>query len=379
MEESLPALTDPRFAQLDHVQSAIFVLEDAGDGVPRFCAFNRFAREVSKRPLTDYLAKTAVEVYPDGVGETMFARHCEVARSGKGLMYDIQLMLGDQMRMVRTYLRPTICAERGTRLIYGTSSDLSQARSTTEAQVKFDTVASEMEQFIAMAAHDLRTPMRNIAQIAMMLRDGFHDQGDGKLELIDLLDEVSGKSMRLITDVLEHAQATEVTPDASLFNVASLCREIRDVIDPHGRHTFTHSSAKVVTDRQALQIGLRNLVDNAVKYGGRDGLEIDIEVAKGPPGMLNVTLRDNGPGIPEETLKFLNGGTLRTGQGYGLFGVRRMVRARGGTLTAQNRSSGPGAKVSFSLPGDWIGQTQSLGDAIPTAAVWKTAADTARM
>jgi len=53
-----------------------------------------------------------------------------------------------------------------------------------------------------MAAHDLRTPMNNVKTMADMLRHDFQDMGDGKLELINMLERVAVKSTNLINDVL---------------------------------------------------------------------------------------------------------------------------------------------------------------------------------
>ncbi len=66
----------------------------------------------------------------------------------------------------------------------------------------------EMEQYIAMAAHDLRTPMINVRLIAEFLKEGFKYLGDGKLQMIEDLAKISDKATSLISDVLAHAQAT---------------------------------------------------------------------------------------------------------------------------------------------------------------------------
>ncbi len=357
-----PLSCDPRFCQLDQISSPVFVLETDQIGEPRYVAFNAFARQISGRPLSDYIGRTAAEIYGGSLGRTARERHREVAASRRTMTYEIDLPLAGTQRSVRTTLVPVPSDDGESCLLYGTSIDLTQERSTHEARVTFDTIATEMEQFIAMAAHDLRAPMRNMAQIAQLLRDDFVDHGDGKAELIDLMEEVAAKSMALITDVLNHAHAVDVSDTTCGFNFAALCRDICDVLDPHGQHRFTYPSVEISGDRTTFQIGMRNLIDNALKYGGRDSLNVDVSLTEGAPGMLDIVLTDDGAGFDTAALEFLNGGRFRTDSGYGLLGVRRMVLARGGKLTAGNRISGPGAVVRFSLPGQWIGLTHSLGD-----------------
>lgn len=369
MPVDAPFACDPRFAQLDLISSAVFVLETDDEGEPRYVAFNAFARRVAGRPLSDYIGRTAAEVYGGAMGRTALQRHREVVTSGQSITYEIDLPLAGKTRAVRTTLVPVKPDDSDKWLLYGTAIDLSQERSAREARITFDTIATEMEQFIAMAAHDLRAPMRNMSQIAQLLRDNFVDHGDGKVELIDMIEEVAGKSMALITDVLNHAHAVEVADVTTRFNFSALCRDICDVLDPHGNHRFTYPSIEVAGDRTAYQIALRNLIENAIKYGGRDALQIDVSLRQGGADMLDLQISDDGTGFDDTALEFLNGGSFKTDSGYGLLGVRRMVLARGGKMTAGNRTTGSGAVVRFSLPGQWIGPTVSLGDPDQTPAL----------
>lgn len=353
---------DPSFAHLDFVASPIFVLRPDRGGVPRYVAFNANARAIAGRPLGDYLGKTAAEVYPGAFGMTAFERHSEVAASGRPITYQLELPVGGRNRTVRTTLLPQLDSDGRVALMFGTSTDLTAEQVTKEAQVTFHTIANEMEQFVAMAAHDLRAPLRNMAMIADLLGDGFVDHGDGKAELIGMLDSVAKKSMTLISDVLDHARALDTEDTSTKFNFAALCRDICDILDPHVQHKFTYTTAELITDRTAMQIAIRNIIDNALKYGKRDSLDISITVQRAEGGMLDVVMTDSGQGFADGALKFMNGGTFRVDSGYGLLGVRRMVQARGGNLTACNLEGGSGAIIRFSLPGKWVGATTSLGD-----------------
>lgn len=344
------------FHQLDHVASPIFVIEVSSTSEPVYVFLNLYGRTLANRPLSDFVGRTALEIYPVAFGRSAYERHCAVIVSGTPVTYEIELPVGGQNRALRTTLTPELDTEGKVCLIYGSSIDVSVERDALEAQVSFDTVTSEMEQFIAMAAHDLRAPMRNVTLLAEMLRDDFVDHGDGKLQVIDMLEDVAAKSMALITDVLAHARATAPKNPQTTFDFSVLCREICDVLDPQEMHVFTVSPTPITADRTALQIALRNIIDNAIKHGQRPHLEMDISVTGDDTGMLEITLHDNGTGFDNSALVFLNGGTFRMDSGYGLLGVRRMINARGGRITARNGKRGGGV-VQFTLPGFAITDT----------------------
>ena len=363
MSHGFPSPDQFQFDQLDFIASPVFVLVPDLSGVPRYAAFNAHARSVSGRLLSDYINLTAIDVYPGAFGATAYERHCEVLRSGEPMTYQLDLPLAGQTRSVRTTLLPKSAADGSVSHMFGTSLDLTNEQNVLNAKVSFKTIASEMEQFVAMAAHDLRAPIRNMSMIADMLSDGFVDQGDGKIELIAMLDDVAQKSRALIGDVLNHAHAVENIADLSKFNFAALCRDICDVLDPRAHHNFTYTAVELVADRTIFQIALRNIIENALKYGKRDTLNIDVTVQRSEhKGMLDIVMTDSGDGFPDAALAFINGGKFRVDSGYGLLGVRRMVQARGGTMTAENSENGAGAVILFSMPGEWVGMTNSLGD-----------------
>jgi signal transduction histidine kinase len=67
-----------------------------------------------------------------------------------------------------------------------------------------------------------------------------------------------------------------------------------------------------------------------------------------------VTVRDNGVGFADPALALLDGGKLAPGSGFGLFGIRRLIRARGGTILAETPTNGSGAAITFTLPGRFV-------------------------
>lgn len=343
---------------LNLIDHAVFILEPDGDGQPRYSFVNSFARKVIGKAEDQIVGLTAIELYSGRLGRIAFEKHLATLKAATEHSYEILLPLGDMERRVRTVLKPVLDRDGAVLQMIGSSTDISGTQLLNEVRAGVETIHGEMEDFINLAAHDLRAPMRHINMIADMLREDFTDMGDGKLALIDMLEDVGAKAMSLIGDVLAHAQATNATLDVSEFEFAALVDEIMGLLDPMERCEVSISPALIKGDRTATQMILRNLIDNAIKAARAQDFQRDdasdlalIISAADSDGQFEVSVQDNGIGFDDTSIVFLNGGKLRTDSGFGMLGVRRLIHARGGTLSASNLSDQTGALVSFTLPG----------------------------
>lgn len=237
---------------------------------------------------------------------------------------------------MRTTLTPVTDDTGPVKLIYGSIFDISAEHRAAELEVSLQTLNSEVEQFVSMAAHDLRAPMRNVSLLAEMLRDGFVDDGDGKIELLNMLEDVARKAMGLISDVLSHANATGTKESKKTFAFHDLCLEICDILDPHATGIYTFTPTQVHTDKAVLQIALRNVVENAIKNCEGAHLHLDINITQHTKKLLQVQLHNNGSGFSAPALRFFDDGRFRVDSGYGLLGIKRLLTARGGTICAPN-------------------------------------------
>lgn len=212
-------------------------------------------------------------------------------------------------------------------------------------------IQQQMEQFVSFAAHDLRSPMRNVQMLAEMLRDDFVDHGDGKLEMIDMLEEIAVKASHLIDDMLNYARTTELSETQSVVNLEDICSDIGLVLDPYGTHSITCVPCHLKCDPVVMRILLQNLVDNSIKYSEGSAA---IEVAQQPSGAGFIRLRiaDHGLGFDDPSLVFLNQGTFRAESGFGLFGLKRLIEGRGGRIWAMPPNEGEGAVIFAEIPGE---------------------------
>jgi signal transduction histidine kinase len=117
------------------------------------------------------------------------------------------------------------------------------------------------------------------------------------------------------------------------------------------------SDAIVAADRRYLETIVRNLLQNAAKYGGK-GTVIRVRTGRnGRSGILEVS--DNGPGLLDEDQERVFGRFYRVGDemvrrvpgsGLGLYLSREMARALGGTITAESPGLGRGTTFRVALP-----------------------------
>jgi len=106
-------------------------------------------------------------------------------------------------------------------------------------------------------------------------------------------------------------------------------------------------------DPEMLRQAVTNLIDNAVKFSPPGG-EVRLSAVAGPDG-VEITVADQGPGIPSEdraraTERFFRGEAARStpGSGLGLALVQAVAHLHGGTLRLED--AGPGLRATLSLP-----------------------------
>ena len=356
-------MTEEEIALLDCVNAPVFVLEPDEAGRLVYVAFNRSAREISGFSLEDVLGRTATELYDGRLGERAYEHHQRVSRSREAQTYELSLPLTKGEKAIRTTLEPVLDTDGNVVRLIGTSTDITAERAISDAQAGTELLLREIEQYIALAAHDLRSPMRRISLLADMLTEDFKDLGDGKLELIGMLENVATKAMALVTDVVAQARAMNLPPDRQIFDFRDMCTDIMVMLDPAGRHVCCVDNQRVEAEFHTIQIVIRNLIDNAIKHGGCERVEISLAAAEAADGMIELTISDNGKGFHDPSVVFKDTDKVRPGIGFGLPGIQHLVTSRGGTIVAVAPISGKGAFIRVLVPGRIVSD-QEMADTL---------------
>ena len=341
----------PDFSMFDAIGTPVFVLRQDGAGDVVYAFLNRVGcRYLSCAP-EDVVGKTAAQLFSGRAAETVYRRQREAWAAGVETTYEIPLPLGDETLWVRTRLTPQHDAGGQLTHFIGASQDISAEKQLEQSAAMTDAMISEMEDFVSFAAHDLRSPIANVRMLAELLREGFVDMGDGKLEMIGMIEDIAERALGLVSDVLAQSTTTQGDARTEPFAFGPMCDNILVTLDPARQHRVRVPCVSVEADMATMQIVVRNLIDNAFKHAGLDRVALRIEVAPAPGGMIAVTVSDNGRGFDDPALAFLSDGSARAKSGFGLVALRRLVRARGGRIIAARAGAGGGAEVRVELPG----------------------------
>jgi signal transduction histidine kinase/ligand-binding sensor domain-containing protein len=224
------------------------------------------------------------------------------------------------------------------------------------AVVQEQAALAQRRQFVRLASHELRKPLTRLAHRAELLTLPATLEDKGRLEEhAQALVRDSGHVSRLVETLLEQARIQEglelKLEPGDLSRVAGAVVEeyAEDDVAPELKPTTT--ALPVRYDPFYLPLAIRNLVDNAIKYGGQG---VTVETVR-RDGQAVLVVRDQGPGIPEEDRQrvfepFFRGKTRpeHGGFGLGLSFAREITKAHAGALTLEPTEAG--AAFSLSLP-----------------------------
>jgi PAS domain S-box-containing protein len=219
--------------------------------------------------------------------------------------------------------------------------DITELRETARRAAEF---AESKDRLIASVSHELRTPLTSVLGFASLLEDTKTLEPS---ELAQFASEIrrQASDMAAIVDDLLVAARAEMGALAVQMQSVDIASEIREVLghlrpssDVSIEHVLT-STPPVRADPLRLRQVFRNLVNNAVRYGGSTIRVESIATA----GTVAVRVSDNGEGVPEhmaETIfePFFSAHD-RAGQpdalGLGLSVVRTLTEAMDGTIALQ--------------------------------------------
>lgn len=215
--------------------------------------------------------------------------------------------------------------------------------------------------FVAMVSHELRTPLTSIAGFADTLVQSWQELPREEVdEFLSIINRQAIYLGDLVEDVLviPRLEANRLRLHPELFDLGELIEDVSLMVFPTGEKKTSLVSlpdgVHLLADRRRVQQIMRNLMENARKYGG-DQIMIEGFVMG---DQYLVIISDNGPGVPdEETRKVfenfeqLSKGDAReaTGIGLGLPIARRLARAMGGDVWYERRFP-TGARFCYSLP-----------------------------
>lgn len=233
------------------------------------------------------------------------------------------------------------------------------------------------EDFIRIAAHDLRSPiqpilvmselaMSNPAHLQEALRIIVREAKRLKKLADDLLDLAKIENGSLSYE-MKKVKASDILEDIVEFGRVCLSGETatgskhNSNVSGHVEivANLRHNDVELVADKDRMIQALSNIIGNSIKFTKEGQITLQTSILQ-ENGMIAIEIIDTGPGIPKEVLTTLferftskrpdSASSTHQGTGLGLFIARSIVRAHGGDVTAYNNESGKGATFVATLP-----------------------------
>jgi PAS domain S-box-containing protein len=235
-------------------------------------------------------------------------------------------------------------------------ADTKAARDAAERAAAAATEAyRELDQFAYVASHDLKAPLRGIANLAQWLQDDMGEQltGDSK-EHMRLLQGRVRRMEALIDGILAYSRAGRRLTPPEPVEIGALVRDVIELLAPSAevRIQMPDQFPTIEAERVPLQQVFMNLIGNAIKFTRAVRSDAVIRIAwRDVADGFEFTISDNGPGIAPEyhdriwgIFQTLAARDKVEGTGIGLSVVQKIVESRGGKVSIE---SAPGEGATF--------------------------------
>jgi len=227
------------------------------------------------------------------------------------------------------------------------------AESFNKMLVALNLSREQQQQFIADAGHELRTPLTSLRTNIELLASNMVEDPEERAELLNDMQLEVVEFVKIVEELIELSADPHLEEESMPVRLS----EIAENIAERARRQ-THRQIEVTVDNpievmgyaMALEKAVRNLVENALKFGSEsEPVEILVTGSQ-------LEVRDRGEGIPDQHLEKIFNRFYRSsevqgipGSGLGLAITRQIVERHRGQVLARNHPEG-GAVVGFKLP-----------------------------
>ncbi|MBA3068160.1 MAG: HAMP domain-containing protein [Hyphomonas sp.] len=214
-------------------------------------------------------------------------------------------------------------------------------------------------------AHDLRSPLTRLRNRLELALSAPMTEQDASTTLGETVEEVD-RVLDTFNAILRLARLDAGTEGLRVrMDLSEVAEELAELFDPACEEaglTFRSQITRgqlVLGDRELIGQAISNLIDNAIKYTPQGG-SISLSVTRGPEAMIDLTVLDTGPGIPDaerskviQRFHRMDSARTQPGSGLGLSLVQSVADLHGGELVLSDGNGPkdrPGLRATLRLP-----------------------------
>jgi two-component system, sensor histidine kinase and response regulator len=201
-------------------------------------------------------------------------------------------------------------------------------------------INGQLERFMHVVAHDLKSPLSGISGLLMLMREEQEIKNSAFLnEYSDMAIEATNRLADMITAILDYSREHQFQYMAEEVDANEMLQELIKMLFPPSNVTITINDRMPViyTSRQKLQQVFQNLISNAIKYNDKPEPKIELGYKENGE-FYEFYVKDNGPGIEEKDNdrifrlfeKVDNGNDKGTGVGLNI--LKLLVETQGGKV-----------------------------------------------
>ncbi len=241
--------------------------------------------------------------------------------------------------------------------------------------------------FLANVSHELKTPVGGISLLAEAVLDA-HDDPEAVARFAKRISVESTRLTRLVKEIVElsRLQGADVVKDPAIIDVGACARDAADrsrLLAEENRIELAAAideGCEVWGDAELVTTAISNLIGNAIAYS-ENGTRVGVQVRRGRPGVIEVSVTDQGLGIPADEQqrifeRFYRVDTARSratgGTGLGLAIVKHVADNHGGNVSVWSEV-GRGSTFTIELPAANASGSIQPSAAEPTPAPRSTA------
>lgn len=319
-----------------------------------FCKMHGYedANEVIGRPYTDFIAPASLK---------MVTKFYEERLRGESVENNyIFLRKHKDGKFLPTENVVSLIYYKGRKCVAGVCRDITK-RMEMEKRIRDSERLAHIGQLTTSLAHEIRNPLSSIKINAQILDKGLNLQGNDERRMKIIIQELS-RLERILREMLDFAKPIEINLEfININSIIETCLDIlKDKIEKRRiciRKRLSKNLIPMLLDRDKMEQAIINILLNSLEVLQEGGeVQIITKMMKIKEKAIYIEISDNGPGVDEESLKyifdpFFSKKKKGIGTGLGLSNVKKIIDSHGGEVKAFLKKP-KGMGLIIKIPGE---------------------------